>query len=204
MATPAVWVDDGRRVVGEVILDDKGLRFREGRKTPLAVPWTEVTSLEAVDTESGSAIEIRRFDGADRIEFPDLVRYELDQKLRQSPQVAQLLEGLPVQGPTKKSGLFSAMGGSWPLPEHVAQVLGRGDKAWQQGRRSFVYRQTALSGLNEGGLNDVVDGLLEIGWELKDTSLAFNTVGLNTEVIVMVFLRPIEADPTRTDQDGRP
>ena len=87
-------------------------------------------------------------------------------------------------------GMFKNLSGVWPAPEHVKQVLERGQQAWDDGRPSFVYRQIATAGLSEEGLNDVLDGLLAIGWQLHSQSLAYNQTGLNTEIGLFVFLRP--------------
>ena len=87
-------------------------------------------------------------------------------------------------------GILKAMGGSWPMPEHVEKVVARAAKAKAEGRRAFVWRQIATSGLSEEGLNDALDQILEMGWRLESTALSFNTVGMNTEVALFVFLAP--------------
>lgn len=87
-------------------------------------------------------------------------------------------------------GILKAMGGSWPLPEHVEKVVDRARSAWSDGRPTFVWRQIATSGLNEDGINDALDKILGVGWSLHTVTTHFNTVGLNAEVGLFIFTRP--------------
>ena len=87
-------------------------------------------------------------------------------------------------------GLLKALGGSWPLPEHVAEVVERARKAKAEGRRCFVWRQIATSGLNEEGVADALEQIMAMGWHLHSTALTFNTVAMNTEVGLFVFVAP--------------
>jgi hypothetical protein len=86
-------------------------------------------------------------------------------------------------------GLMKALKGNWPEPEHVVATLERAKAAWDADRASFVYRQSATSYLSEEGLNDALDGILDLGWQLHSTSLAYNQTGLNVEVALFVFVR---------------
>jgi hypothetical protein len=87
-------------------------------------------------------------------------------------------------------GILKAMGGSWPLPEHVAKVVERASEAKAAGRRCFVWRQIATSGLNEAGVADVIEQVTAMGWRLHSTALTFNTVAMNTEVGLFIFMAP--------------
>lgn len=87
-------------------------------------------------------------------------------------------------------GLLKALGGTWPGPEHVRQVVERAAAAKADGRLSFVWRQEATSHLNDEGLNDALDGILGLGWLLHSVAMTMNTVAMDTEVALFVFVRP--------------
>jgi hypothetical protein len=63
-------------------------------------------------------------------------------------------------------------------------------EAWDAGSRAFVCRVAAMTSNNPKGVTTTLDAILAIGWQLHSTAAAFNTTGLNTEVLFFTFLRP--------------
>lgn len=62
--------------------------------------------------------------------------------------------------------------------------------AWDSGRATFVLRYSKPTGFDTVEVNDLLDAVLGIGWQIAFFSTHFTTVMLNSEVAVMVFERP--------------
>jgi hypothetical protein len=85
-------------------------------------------------------------------------------------------------------GLIKGM--SFADPAQIRAAVDKAQDAWDAGKRCYIFRSMAMSILKPEGLNDAVDAMLRMGWDLHSTALVFNTTGLNSEQAMFTFLRP--------------
>jgi hypothetical protein len=74
-------------------------------------------------------------------------------------------------------------------PEQVEKELAAARRAWDAGRLAHVYMPTALATFEADGIDEALNGILEIGWKLHSTAMGTTTVGPNMQHAMFVFLR---------------
>jgi hypothetical protein len=60
--------------------------------------------------------------------------------------------------------------------------------AWDEGRLCFTWKLTQVHNANAEDLDDGIEQLLRVGWDLRSASLSHNQHG--AETIVFAFVRP--------------
>jgi hypothetical protein len=75
-------------------------------------------------------------------------------------------------------------------PDQVTSAVEAARASWDAGRRTHVYIASAPARLEDGGLTEALDGILELGWILHSSSLGMSTVGPNSQQAMFVFARP--------------
>lgn len=69
--------------------------------------------------------------------------------------------------------------------------------AWGEGRRLFVHKLSmGIGSKNDPGtlLTLPINGIADLGWELHSLTPYINSIGPNSEVVLLTFERPRRAD----------
>jgi hypothetical protein len=74
-------------------------------------------------------------------------------------------------------------------PARLAHSITEARAAWDDGRPTFVYRYAAPKGWDSGVLNEALNEIVEVGWQLTHFSTHQSTQMLNAEVAIAVFER---------------
>jgi hypothetical protein len=75
-------------------------------------------------------------------------------------------------------------------PDQVTSAIEAARVSWTAGRRTHVYIASALARLEDNGLAEALDGILDIGWVLHSSALGMSTVGPNSQQAMFVFTHP--------------